>query len=52
MSLINNWLINNLVCPISKLPLVKKKNYFLSKNGEIYPIVNGIPIMAKRSASP
>ena len=45
MSLINNWLINNLVCPISKLPLVKKKNYFLSKNGEMYPIVNNIPIM-------
>jgi|688.fasta_scaffold443470_2 SAM-dependent methyltransferase len=52
MSLINNWLLNNLVCPISKLPLVKKKNYFLSKNGEMYPVVNNIPIMIPLTKKP
>ena len=49
---INNWLINNLVCPISKLPLIRKKNYFLSNKGEIYPIINNIPIMIPLTKKP
>ena len=52
MSSINNWLVNNLVCPITKLPLVKKKNFFLSKNGEKYPIVNNIPVMIPLTKKP
>jgi len=45
MKNVNQWLEINLVDPINKLPLKKKNNYFLLRTGDIYPIINNIPIM-------
>lgn len=48
MTIINPKLLEALVCPLTKTPLLydKEKNELISeKTGLAYPIHNGIPIM-------
>jgi SAM-dependent methyltransferase/uncharacterized protein YbaR (Trm112 family) len=41
----NEWLLNHLVCPRDRSKLKLQNNQLISENGNIYPIVNDIPIM-------
>jgi len=41
----DQWYLDNLVCPLDKLPLKYKDNALFSSSGIKYPIVDGVPIM-------
>jgi len=42
---IDNWYLENLVCPRENSKLTQVGNTLISETGSKYPIVNGIPIM-------
>jgi 2-polyprenyl-3-methyl-5-hydroxy-6-metoxy-1,4-benzoquinol methylase/uncharacterized protein YbaR (Trm112 family) len=41
----DQWYLDNLVCPVDKLPLSLKNGHLLSSSGKKYPIVDGVPVM-------
>lgn len=43
--MLENWYLENLVCPQDKTELRYSNNCLVSKSGHHYPIINGIPIM-------
>lgn len=42
---IDEWYLNNLVCPIDKTKLIQSGRFLISATGRKYPIIQGIPIM-------
>ena len=50
---LNNIVLDILICPVSKKPLVldKKNNKLISKKARLaYPIIDGIPMILKEKA--
>ena len=45
MTKIDDWYLENLVCPLDKTKLNLVGNNLVSKSGNTYPIIDGIPIM-------
>lgn len=41
----DRWFVENLVCPIDKLPLEYSNNMLVSARGRKYPVVEGVPVM-------
>jgi len=39
------WYLDNLVCPVDKSPLEYKDGVFISSSGGRYPVVDGVPVM-------
>lgn len=48
---VDQWYIDNLVCPIDKSKLILHGNYLVSDAGRRYPVVDGIPVMLVESAT-
>jgi 2-polyprenyl-3-methyl-5-hydroxy-6-metoxy-1,4-benzoquinol methylase len=45
MEKIDDWYLKNLICPKSKTALSYTNNQLISKAGNIYPVIEGIPVM-------
>lgn len=45
MEKIDNWYLDNLICPKSNTALSYTNNQLISETGNIYPVVDGIPVM-------
>ncbi len=39
------WYLDNLVCPVNKMPLKYENGVLLSSSGNKYPVVDGVPVM-------
>jgi uncharacterized protein YbaR (Trm112 family) len=41
----DQWYLDNLVCPVDKLPLEYKDRMLISSSGRKYPVIDGVPVM-------
>lgn len=41
----DQWYLDNLVCPVDKLPLEYKDGMLISSSGRKYPVIDGVPVM-------
>jgi len=41
----DQWYLENLVCPVDKLPLRYDDGNLISSTGRKYPVVEGVPVM-------
>lgn len=42
---IDPWYLENLICPVERLPLRAEGNALVSSTGRRYPVVDGVPVM-------
>ena len=45
MEKIDEWYLDNLVCPIEETPLEYRDGYLVSESSRRYPVIDGIPVM-------
>lgn len=45
MAEFDSWYLDNLVCPVDRLPLEFDGQYLRSRSGRSYPVLEGVPVM-------
>jgi SAM-dependent methyltransferase len=45
MKILDDWYLEHLVCPLDQTKLTQCGNFLVSKTGNKYPIIQGVPIM-------